>query len=287
MSEQTHQDLSSVTTTQNEYEVSASLWETLSNEIQAVSTRIDTNEPLEPDDFAKVKALRTQVDEYVTAFNRQLQTAQKDYKEKVQTQLKLLGYDKIENYIAQQRASQTQEQNKRVSDKMQTLKDTLQQVVEQTTYIKQSCINANLLSLFINRFPKIKSGAKSNEIKNWEPYEQVIKTNLQMVETFLSDTDFPFAYRLPLHSKTMQQICTYIKTGELDTLRILRTMYQEDTPIIEDMYLRDNITTQAYALSLIQDILTESSSVEHKMATISRIMEIAKNMPIGMESEKK
>lgn len=270
---------------QNEYGVSATLWQTLSAEIQRVSTRIDTKEPLDPDDFVKVRALRTQVDEYITSFNRLVLNTQKDYKFQIQAQLIQLGYDKIETYIAQQRTTQTQEQNQRVSDKLQALQDIVQRLVNQSVHIKQSCLHTNLLSLLINRFPKLKSGAKSNDVKNWAPYEQVISTSLQMVESFLSDTDFPYAYRLPLNSKTMQQICTYLRTGELDALRILRSMYQADSFILEDMYLRDSITNQTYALSLIQDIVNKDTSVQEKMYNINRIMEIAKSLPIGTESE--
>ena len=118
----------------SEYTVSGAVWEALTDEINVVVSRIEAGEELVPEDVARVRQLKNQVDSYLSAFNKAMRTAQANYKELLANQLQQLGYNKIDDYIQMQRKKQTDEQNQRLLTKQTTFNNLVAEALENTKY---------------------------------------------------------------------------------------------------------------------------------------------------------
>ena len=166
-----------------DYTVSAEVWSALAAEINAVSKRIDDGEELTPEDVVNVRGLKKQVESYLTLFNKAMRDAQADYKGLVARQLEQLGYGKIESYIQEQRKKQTDEQNERLAEKQQKLRELVSEKLEGTKVLKSTSLAGELLPAFVHRFPNVNSSAKTKEITNWEPYGAVIRMSMVMLDS--------------------------------------------------------------------------------------------------------
>lgn len=258
-----------------EHTVNAELWNALTAEINTVVARIDNNEELTPEDVQRVRGLKKEVEDYLTTFNRAMKDAQATYKSLIAKQLESLGYTRIETYIAAQRQKQTNEQNDRLSKKMNTLKTLIGNVLAGTTYVKNTALVGELTSLICVRFPAIKSAAKNKDITNWEPYEAIIKTNLEMLDTFFGDPIFKGAVTLPLSSSTMQQLMKYLRSGDINELREMRVIFARDKPHLDHQKLVEVITSKEVALDIIRNYMNSTDSADNKLANMSKVINIA------------
>lgn len=256
--------------------VEMEVWQALEAEIKHVSNRIELGEDLQPEDVKNVQSLRKQVDDYVTSFNRSMRATQAEYKEAIAEKLDGLGYTVIENYVTEQRTKQKDIQNKRSTDKLNKLTEIINELVGETDVIKDTALASELLPAFYDRFPIIKSGAQSKNIQDWEPYKQVIKANLTMVDTFLQDEKYLIARRLPINSKTMQQLLQYIRSGDIERLATMEDIFKSDRAILEDMLLRNNIKTHQDAIAMIKELTQrDECDTTETLVNISKVVAIA------------
>ena len=261
-----------------EYTVSAEIWMALKEEINSVAARIDAGEELTPEDVVNVKALRKQVGQYLTTFNKAMRGAQEDYKNLLTKQLADIGYPKIENYILQQREKQTAEQNARIAEKQNQLAEILAAKLAETKILKDTALATELLPAFVHRFPNINSAAKTKEIANWGPYEAVIKTTLNILDVFFGDPIFTGAVLLPVTSATMQQLLTYVREGDVKQLSDMRNVFQRDAEYLKILALKKELRTKADALEKITDIVKQEQSDDQKIIEIARIIRIAETL---------
>lgn len=261
-----------------EHTVSAEIWEALTDEINFVVGRIDAGEDLTPEDVVTVRNLKKQVESYLTTFNKAMRDAQNKYKDLVAKQLSDLGYDRIEAYIQMKRQEQTKEQNARLMAKQTQLRDIVFAQLEQTEVLKTTAIAQELLPAFSHRFPIVNSAAKSKIITNWGPYEAIIKTSLNMLETFFKDPAFVDAKLLPITSATIQQLLLYIRDGNLEHLSIMRAVFAKDAAFIATQKLKTEITTKEIAVDRIGDIMIKEISAEEKIRDIAQIIRIAETL---------
>lgn len=261
----------------DDYTITSELWSSLKAEIQTVVTEIDSGAELLPEDVKRVRALRKQVDEYVAEFGRAMRKTQDVYKSAVAQQLTSLGYDKVETYITSQRKKQDEEVNARTAEKMQKLADIVATAMNATDVLKTTVLATELLPTFHIRFPKVKSGAKDKDITDWEPYETIITKNLELVDKFLQDENYADARYLPVYSQTMQQLLRYFKDGNVEHLSSMKAVYANDAPILEELFLRKNITTKAQAITLINQITSGAidMGVQETLLQISKIVNVA------------
>ena len=141
----------------SDYSVSSDLWERLESEISAVSARIEAGEELVPEDVVTVRKLKTQVDGYVTGFNKAMRDAMDSYKKMVTRRLTELGFDNIEQFIAKKRREQSAEQDARIASKMETLKKISDALIGHTARLKDMAVAKEMLPAFVARFPKVQS----------------------------------------------------------------------------------------------------------------------------------
>lgn len=257
----------------NNHILGVDMWQSIEAEIQSVLAEIDAGTELTPNDVKRVRSFKNQIDEYVRAFNRALASAQKTYKESVQQKLDSLGYGRIEAYILEQRAKQTALETERINTKLNIFTEIVNLAVQETTFMKETVLAQNIVPMFYNRFEKVKSGAKTKMINDWEPYRTVIKANLAVVDKILEDN--PVVRVLPTHSATMQAIISYLRTGDDSVLENIKDVMQHDIPLLEQMALRKQILTKADALSLIAQVATGEGTDSEKIDNIAKIMAIA------------
>ena len=135
------------------YTVSAELWQQLEDEIKLVSDRIEAGEDMVPEDVAKVRSLKSQVDAYVTSFNKAARDAQAKYRRLIDERLAELGFPKVEAFIAKKREEQTRTTNERITVKMDTLRNLTEGLLSRTAKLKDTSLAQELLPAFAARFP--------------------------------------------------------------------------------------------------------------------------------------
>lgn len=240
-----------------DYSVSADLWQRLEDEIKAVSERIEAGEDLVPEDVANVRKLKTQVDNYVTSFNRAMQGAQSEYRKLVERRLTELGYETIEQFVTKKKQEQTALQNNRISIKMDNLKMISDGLLERTVRLKEIPVSKELLPAFTARFPKVQSGAKSNDIKDWRPYFAIMSRTITVMDTFFQDPKYADASLLPLHSGTIRELLMFAKDGKEEHLAKVPLKFEEDKPLIHDAKLKQQLVTKEAGIEHIRKILED------------------------------
>lgn len=257
--------------------VSDDIWETIEQEITSVVAEIDAGTELTPQDVKRVRSLRNQIDDYVKSFNRAMVSAQKDYKASVQRMLDDLGYDRIESYIKMKRSEQTAAENERVQEKLDTFTTIVNDAVQNTTVVKDVIPSSDIVSLFYNRFEKLKSGAKSKMVSDWIPYRAVVDANLETVDALLQEN--PAIRILPSMSMTMKAITNFLRTGDDTSLQNITEVMKQDKPLLEQAVLRQQMHTKADALNMIKEVYESEATDTDKIDNISKIMGVASQLP--------
>lgn len=240
-----------------DYSVSAELWQRLEDEIQMVSQRIDNGDELVPDDVANVQKLKKQVEAYVTSFNKAMRDAQGKYKKLVDSRLTELGFNKIEQFVAEKRHEQSTAQNNRISYKMESLRNLSEGLIAQTKRLKDVPVAKELLPAFTARFPKVQSGAKTNDITDWTPYFAIMSRTVNILDTFFCDPKYEDAALLPLSSGTIRELLAYVKDGKDEHLANVQVKYKEDQGYIRVEKLRAVLVSKEDGLQRIRKILDD------------------------------
>lgn len=240
-----------------DYSVSAELWQRLEDEIQMVSQRIDNGDELVPDDVVNVQKLKKQVDTYVTSFNKAMRDAQGKYRKLVDSRLTELGFNKIEQFVAEKRHEQSTAQNNRISYKMESLRNLSEGLIAQTKRLKDVPVAKELLPAFTARFPKVQSGAKTNDIMDWTPYFAIMSRTVNILDTFFCDPKYEDAALLPLSSGTIRELLAYVKDGKDEHLANVQVKYKEDQGYIRVEKLRAVLVSKEDGLQRIRKILDD------------------------------
>lgn len=239
-----------------DYSVSAELWQRLEAEIIAVSGRIEAGDELVPEDVANVRKLKSQVEGYVTSFNKAMSGAQAQYKSMVARRLTELGYDNIEQFILKKKQEQTRDCNNRETAKMNILKGLSDGLLARTNRLKDTSIAKELLPAFVARFgSNVQSGAKNKEIKDWKPYFNIMAHTVTLMDAFFCDPKYEDAVILPIYSGTMRELLAYAKDGSNEHLTNAIAKYQEDQSYIKAEKLKQSVKTKEDAVEHIRQIL--------------------------------
>lgn len=247
-----------------DYSVSAELWQRLENEIILVSDRIKAGEELVPDDVVNVQKLKKQVDNYVTGFNRAIRDASVDYRKLVDRRLTEIGFNTIDDFVKKKRQEQTAEQDKRVAYKMGMLKNIAEQLIMRTKILKDMPVAKELLPAFVARFPKVQSGAKSNDINDWRPYFNIMAHTVSLIDTFFSDPGYEDATFLPLYSSTIKELLAYARDGNPEHLEDFKSRYEEDQKYIREEKLRQRLQTKEDGIREISSILEDINNMDSR-----------------------
>lgn len=243
-----------------DYSVSAELWQRLEDEIRAVSARIEAGDELVPDDVVNVRKLKSQVDGYVTSFNKAVRAAQGDYRKMIDRRLMELGFDSIEQFIAKKRQEQTSLQDGRIAYKMACLKEISDGLVARTVRLKDHPVSKELLPAFTARFPKIQSGAKGNDVTNWVPYFSVMQRAVTVMDAFFCDPKYEDARYLPIHAGTIRELLGYARDGREEHLASVQVKFKEDQELIRIEKMRASLKTNMDGIEHIRRVLEDVDS---------------------------
>lgn len=241
----------------SEYSVSVELWQQLEKEIQSVSARIEAGEDLMPDDVANVRKLKTQVERYVTDFNKAMKNDMNKYRKMVDKMLTDLGYNNIEQFVAKKRQEQSAIQNARIANKMDTLKEISDGLLNRTERLKDVPLAKELLPAFTARFPKVQSGAKSNDITDWKPYFAVMSRAITIMDAFFRDPKYEGADLLPLHSGTIRELLAFARDGKEEHLANVQVKFKEDQKFIHEEKLKHSLTSKTDGIERIRRLIED------------------------------
>lgn len=261
-----------------DYTLSAEIWGTLMEEIDNVTGRIAAGEELVPEDVARVRALKKQVDSYLTAFNKACKASQDKYKKLVEQQLNSFGYPVIEQYIDKKRKEQANNQTLKIAEKQKQLHSIIKERVDATYALKDTALAGNLFSAFTYRFPNVNSAAKDKEINNWEPYKSVIDSTIMVLDVFFTDPSYAGAMQLPITSATMQCLLSYVRDGNANRLLTIGGQFAKDAGILKNTRLRQEIKDKGTALTRIKGIMEQELPVDEKIRGIADIIRIAETL---------
>ena len=246
----------------SDYSVSAELWGRLEDEITVVSNRIKAGDNLVPEDVVNVRKLKSQVENYVTDFNKALRTAQSQYRTLVDRRLAELGYNEIEQFVATKRQEQTDTQNKRIAYKMGTLQTISDGLLERTVKLKDTLLAKELLPAFTARFPKVQSGAKNNDILDWKPYFTIMAHVVKVMDAFFCDPKYDDAVLLPIYSETLRELLAYARDGSEEHLANVKLRYQEDQSLIRNEKLKQQLRTKSDGVNHIRQVIADMGDLD-------------------------
>ena len=252
------------------YQVPATVWQSIETEVQRLTVMIESNQELTPADVQEVKRLVTQVETTQKAYNKAVQDAAASYKRKVVEKLREIGYDKIDAYITLKKQEQKKEISDRLNQKIETYNNIIDEIVQDTTYVKNLAISKNLASIMLPLFPNVNSGAKNKAINDWTPIRTVITKIINDVDKQLNQ----LVLMLPNGSKTMGLLMTYFQTGDITLLSSLPQQLELDRRYIEDTLLSNKLQTEDDVLATIREIQLGSAENSDKLNQIERVISV-------------
>ena len=252
------------------YLVPDTTWQAIESEIISLRERIANNEDLTPQDVVKVQSLVKQVDEFGKGYAKQVNSTASKYKAYLSKKLEELHYSDISNYIAKRKRELEQQANARLAQKIEKLKEIINDELLLHPRLNSTGLKETMVNIFIGRFPKMNSGAISNEIKNWTPIKSVIKTQMDKVEEVLELN--PAILYLPVYSQTFQSLSSYLKTGDNNILLALPEVVKNDSELLRNIVIKQKMTKTDDVLDLIQGVITSQESSDIKLDQIKKLI---------------
>lgn len=255
-----------------EYVISDTIWTELTEEIQRLRALIASDVDMDPSEVTKVKALAKQVRDYGVKYRREITTAATSYKNRLDEELKSVGYDVIETYIDQRKKEQQQLINTRLNNKLARFNDLVRTTVGKTNYLKQSPLANFVSNNLASRFPKLNSGAESKEITNWAPIESVVNMSVMAAEKVFEQ--YPILMQLPATSKSLRAISSYLETGDVHQTENIRERLEEDKPLLQRLAIERQVDSDDKAIDAIQGVLASSVDNKTKLSQIKTLLEV-------------
>ena len=259
-----------MTENQVSYAVPEATWLNISNEIQALSVRIQAGEELNDSDFTKLKATVKDIEDYGKAFTKAVNQQSKQYKQWLEWKLKDIGYDQVKNYMAQQKLKNDQLINQRMNQKLNKFREIIQEELSLHPLIASTGLSETILNMFIGRFPKINSGAVSNEISNWAPIQSVVHINMGQVEEIL-EANKVMLY-LPLHSNTFRTFSEYLRTGDVTKLSNIEETLKSDGELLRNVVMKQQMHSVDDVISMINEVTTSKTDAQTKLTQIKQLI---------------
>lgn len=253
------------------YQVSEEVWQQIQSEVARLTKRIQNEDELVPTDVAEVKRLVGMVNATAKAYNKALNEAYKTYKQRLDDQLTQIGYPVIVEYIAARKKEQSDAISQRLSEKLNTFHEIVQQSLAKTKWLKQTSFAGSIHNQMVNLFPKVMSGAKSKEINDWQPIEHMVNELIQYAEEQMQEV-----YTiLPTQSHVTKTFEQYFATGDRTTLSHLMDDLQSDRAWIESHVLAKQMNSEKDVIRMIKQVADEND--EQSLNRIQQIMHVWQN----------
>lgn len=254
--------------TDKPYEVSSGTWEAIQTEVNKLLPAIERGDNLAPDDVKEVKKLVTLVDNASKAYNKALKQSFTAYKQMLNQKLTEIGYPTISSYIEMRRKEQQTDISNRLTAKVARFTEIVHAELDKTSIIKRTQFVGPIPSQMMTLFPKINSGAVSNEIKDWTPIETMVRTLIQ----YADEQAIEMVTILPLTSITAQTFGSFFKTGDRELLKDIKEILKKDQDWLINRQIALSMTNEHTMLNMLDGIL-HSDEVD-KLSQIRRLLTI-------------
>lgn len=250
------------------------VWDEIKAETQRLIPLIEQQgADLSPEEFKKVKQLAKNVRDHVTKYRAEVKKQTTIYKERIETELDAIDYGKIESYMTKRREEHQKEVSDRLNEQLSTFNRLVAEELSKTNHIKSSSLASQVSNLLMKRFPNVNSGAKSKEIKKWNPIESVIRLTIKKVDDVMMAQ--PLIQQLPAHSTTMRQLGRYLSEGDDHILDNVSSWLEDDKAIIQRLVLKSRVETADDTVNEMKAVLaTESISSDVMIERVRMLLSV-------------
>lgn len=258
----------------SQFLVDPTVWSQIRDETARLIPLIeDEGADLSPNEFKDVKKLAKTVRDHVTKYRSELRKQTNLYKTRVEEELDAINYGKIEDYMGKRREEHQKELSDRLNNQLSTFNRVVAEELSKTNHVKSSSLAGQVSNLLMKRFPNVNSGAKSKEIKKWNPIEAVIRLSIGKVDAVMVNQ--PLIQQLPAHSKTMRELGQYLETGDENLLENIASCLEEDRVIIQRLVLKSRVETADATVNEMKAVLsTEAISADTMIERVRMLLSV-------------
>lgn len=258
----------------SQFLVDPTVWSQIRDETARLIPLIeDEGADLSPNEFKDVKKLAKTVRDHVTKYRSELRKQTNLYKTRVEEELDAINYGKIEDYMGKRRVEHQKEISDRLNNQLSTFNRVVAEELSKTNHVKSSSLAGQVSNLLMKRFPNVNSGAKSKEIKKWNPIEAVIRLSIGKVDAVMVNQ--PLIQQLPSHSKTMRELGQYLETGDENLLENIASCLEEDRVIIQRLVLKSRVETADATVNEMKAVLsTEAISADTMIERVRMLLSV-------------
>lgn len=254
------------------WEIKPSTWNDLVTEVKRLNAELAQKGELTFEDLRFANELAKGIRDSGTKYYRALMTQSNKYKSDLEEALKAIGYTPIAEYITKKDNERKQAIAKRMSDKISYFVSTVNGMLQNYPNLIASTLAPVFANTIMVLFPKINSGAKDKDIKNWTPIFAEVQRIASEVEALYVQA--PVVRQLPISSASVQEIARSIRAGFVPTIETLQSKMLIDRYAIEQLSLRANYTTPESVVQLLQETLQVDASAQDKLQRIRYLLSI-------------
>ena len=258
----------------SQFLVDPTVWNQIRDETARLIPLIEAEgADLSPDEFKDVKKLAKTVRDHVTKYRAELRKQTNLYKTRVEDELDAINYNKIEDYMGERRKEHQKELSDRLNNQLSTFNRVVAEELSKTNHVKSSSLAGQVSNLLMKRFPNVNSGAKSKEIKKWNPIEAVVRLSIGKVDAVMANQ--PLIQQLPAHSSTMRELGQYLETGDENLLENIASCLEEDRVIIQRLVLKSRVETADATVNEMKAVLsTEAISSDTMIERVRMLLSV-------------
>lgn len=250
------------------YQIAASTWDAISNEVRRLKTSIDNDVELTPEDVKEVRRLVKLVTNASTEYNKALTASYKNYKAMLSQKLNEIGYDVIDAYIVKKRNEQQSIVSERLTAKVDKFTRIIHEALEQTQKLKRASFAQAIPSQMLVLFPKVNSGAITNDIADWTPISFMVKQVIDHAETKMND----LILSLPSTSNVANTFGQYFRSADRGLLVDMIAVIKQDEEWLMNKHIAAQLNSEQDVLSMIEQLAHEKS--DQSLAQIRKLLTI-------------
>lgn len=264
--------MNEVTQVQQSWDIAPTAWNELVTEVRRLNAELNQKKELTFEDLQLANRMAKGIRESGTKYRRHLLDQATAYNEQLEKALADIGYTPIANYITQMDTQRKQLVAKRMTDKITYFVNTVNQMLAGYPNIMNSTLAPVFANTVMGLFPKINSGAKGKEIKDWQPiFTEVNRLAMELEQLYIA---LPILRLLPIASASVQEVCKGLRGGYIPQQEDLQNALLIDKYAIEQIQLKATYQTPDQVVQLLSETLAADATSEAKIHRIKYLLSI-------------
>lgn len=264
--------MNEITQIQQSWDIAPTAWNELVTEVQRLNAELNQKKELTFEDLQLANRMAKGIRDSGTKYRRYLMEQASAYNEQLENALASIGYTPIAEYITQMDTKRKQLVAKRMTDKITHFVNTVNQMILGYPHIKNSTLAPVFANTVMGLFPKINSGAKGKEIKDWQPiFVEVNRLAMELEQLYIA---LPILRLLPIASASVQEVCKGLRGGYIPKVDDLQKALLIDKFAIEQIQLRATYQTPDQIVQLLSETLSADATAEAKIHRIKYLLSI-------------